>query len=97
MIQASHNKLFVPADEDDSASDGSKGSVQAHPIEKQHDYNLLLLHTNPGEHFPSAQRWRLRLGTNGIAQCESKKAHWPEPPELQRPAWHRLSRLWRRG
>lgn len=97
MIQASHNKLFAQTEGDDSASDDNKGSVQAHPIEKQHDYNLLLLHTNPGEHFPSAQRWRLRLGTNGIVQCESKKAHWPEPPELQHSAWHRLSRLWRRG
>lgn len=91
MIQASHNRLFVRTDDDPS------GPVQAHPIEKQHDYNLLLVHTEPGQHFSSAQRWRLRLGTNGIVQCESKKAHWPEPPELKPSAWHRLSRLWRRG
>jgi len=97
MIGGSHNKLFAQSEGEDSASDDSKGAVQAHPIEKQHDYNLLLLQTNPGEHFPSAQRWRLRLGTNGIVQCESKKAHWPEPPELQRSAWYRLSRLWRWG
>src|SRR5690606_32229030 len=79
MIQANHNKLFVRTDDEDSPD-----SVQAHPIEKQHDYNLLLLHTKPGEHFPSAQRWRLRLGTHGIVQCENKKPHWPEPPQARR-------------
>ena len=97
MIQASHNRLFVRTEDNDSTGDGATGTVQAHPIEKQHDYNLLLLHTEPGQHFPSAQRWRLRLSTSGIVQCENKKAHWPEPPERQRSAWHRLSGLWRRG
>ncbi|AFN77956.1 hypothetical protein [Stutzerimonas nitrititolerans] len=91
MIQASHNKLFVRTDDEDPFA------IQAHPIEKQHDYNLLLVHTVPGQHFPSAQRWRLRLGVNGIVQCESKTAHWPEPPELPPSRWQRLVGRWRRG
>lgn len=73
MIQASHDKLFVCADEKDPF-----GSIQALPIEKQHDYNLLLVHTEPGQPQESAQRWRLRLGAKGIVQFESKKAYWPE-------------------
>ena len=91
MIQASHNKLFVRTDDEDPFA------IQAHPIEKQHDYNLLLVHTVPGQHFPSAQRWRLRLGVNGIVQCESKTAHWPEPPALPPSRWQRLVGRWRRG
>ncbi len=78
MIQATRNKLFVWEDEEDPSS-----PVQAHPIEKQHDYNLLLVYTEPGERHSSAQRWRLRLGSNGIVKCESKKAHWPSPEEQQ--------------
>lgn len=93
MIQASHNKLFVRSED----AENPLGAVQAHPIEKQHDYNLLLVHTGPGEHFSSAQRWRLRLGTNGIVQCESKKAHWPEPPERSPSVWERLTGRWRRA
>src|SRR5690606_22865870 len=57
LIQASHAKLFISADEADLSA-----SIQAHTIEKQHDYNLLLVHTGPGEAASSAQRWRLRLG-----------------------------------
>lgn len=75
MIQASHNKLFVSNDEQDLLAD-----IQAHPIEKQHDYNLLLVYSQPGQADSSAQRWRLRLGSQGIVQCESKKANWPETP-----------------
>ena len=78
MIQATRNKLFVWADQDDPSS-----PVRAHPIEKQHDYNLLLVYTEPGQGHSSAQRWRLRLGTNGIVKCESKKTHWPSPEEQQ--------------
>lgn len=86
MIQATQNKLFVWADQDDPSS-----PVQAHPIEKQHDYNLLLVCTEPGETHSSAQRWRLRLRTNGIVQCESKNTHWPSFDEQQKK--NRLRRL----
>ena len=92
MILASKHQLFVCADEADPFA-----SIQAHPIEKQHDYNLLLVHTEPGQSYSSAQRWRLRLGANGIVQCEIKKTHWPEPPERQMTSWRqRLTGLWRR-
>jgi hypothetical protein len=87
LIQASHDKLYVSADEADLF-----GSVQAHSIEKQHDYNLLLVHTEPGASASSAQRWRLRLGSKGVVQCESKNAHWPEPPASQPSAWRRFVR-----
>lgn len=91
-IQASHNLLFVRGDEDDP-----HGAIQAHPIEKQHDYNLLLVHTAPGQAFSSAQRWRLRLGANGIVQCESKNAHWPDAPPPVTGGWWRRLRFWRRS
>lgn len=84
MIQASHNKLYVSADETDIL-----GPVQAHAIEKQHDYNLLLVYTEPGASTSSAQRWRLRLGSDGVVQCESKNAHWPDaaPPAGRMRQW----------
>lgn len=86
MIQTTQNKLFVWADPDDPSS-----TVQAHPIEKQHDYNLLLVYTEPGETHSSAQRWRLRLRTTGIVQCESKNTHWPSAEEQQKK--NKLRRL----
>ena len=86
MIQATRNRLFSNADED-----APFASIEAHPIEKQHDYNLLLVYTEPGQNHSTAQRWRLRLGVNGIVQCESKKTHWPSPEEQQRrPGLQRL-------
>lgn len=94
MIQATRNKLFVWADQDDPSS-----TVQAHPIEKQHDYNLLLVCTEPGETHSSAQRWHLRLGANGIVQCESKNMPWPSMEEQQqKKKWlQRLRESLRRG
>lgn len=86
MILASRNKLFAWVDQDDAAS-----AVQAHPIDKQHDYNLLLVHTAPNQEHPSAQRWHLRLGRNGIVHCESKQTNWPDPEEQQGRTW--LQRL----
>ena len=79
MIQAPRNQLFVVADEQDPFAD-----IQAHVIEKQHDYNLLLVYTDPGETHSSAQRWRIRLGANGIVQCESKKLTWPAADAQER-------------
>jgi len=76
MIQASRDQLFASEDPDDLGA-----AIQIHPIEKQHDYNLLLVYSEVGQGFSSAQRWRLRLGTNGIVQCESKKSYWPAPEE----------------
>lgn len=91
-IQTSHDLLFVRGDEADPL-----GAVQAHPIEKQHDYNLLLVHSAPGQAFSSAQRWRLRLGSKGIVQCESKNAHWPDAPASPSGGWRRRLRFWRKG
>lgn len=91
MIQANHNRLFVREEGDPSAP------IQAHPIEKQHDYNVLVVHTEPGQSSSSAQRWRLRLGVNGIVQCESKNAHWPEPAPTPNAGWRRLTGRWRRS
>ena len=91
MIQASDDKLYVSTDEKDPL-----GSIEAHAIDKQHDYNLLLVHTEPGSGVSSAQRWRLRLGSNGVVLCESKKAHWPEQPAPPGSALRRLLGRWRR-
>ncbi|WP_185266762.1 hypothetical protein [Halopseudomonas xiamenensis] len=90
MIQASRNQLFVSEDQDNPFA-----SIQAHPIDKQHDYNLLLVYTEPGQQHSSAQRWRLRLGASGIVQCESKQAHWPGAEEQQHRSRYRrlLERL----
>ncbi|MDQ2076755.1 hypothetical protein [Marinimicrobium sp. ABcell2] len=79
MIQAARNKVFTWADEDDPMS-----PVEAHPIEKQHDYDLLLVCSEDSTGHSSAQRWRLRLGTTGIVKCENKKTHWPSPEEQQK-------------
>src|SRR5690606_40048133 len=67
MIQATRNRLFKSVVEAEPFAE-----IQAHPIEKQHDYNVLLLFTEPGHEHTVAQRWRLRLGANGIVQCETK-------------------------
>lgn len=86
MIQAARDKLFVWADPDDPSS-----LVQAHTIEKQHDYNLLLVHSEPDTGYSSAQRWHLRLGSDGIVKCEAKKPHWPSPENQQKKTfWQRL-------
>ena len=86
MILATRNKLFAWVDQDDAES-----AVQAHPIEKQHDYNLLLIHTAPDQAHFSAQRWHLRLGRNGIVHCDSKPANWPSLEEQTNATW--LQRL----
>lgn len=78
MIQPTTNKLFAWTDKTDPSS-----PIQAHTIEKQHEYNLLLVFTEPGQTASSAQRWKLRLGSNGIVQCKNKKAYWPDPNEAQ--------------
>jgi len=88
-IQVSRHRLFAAADPDDPFA-----SIEAHPIEKQHDYNLLVVCTEPGRHYSTAQRWRLRLGAHGIVHCESKKLQWPEPEE-QRPGWRDRAWRWR--
>src|SRR5690554_499001 len=91
MIQATRNRLFKSAEEAEPFAE-----IQAHPIEKQHDYNVLLLFTEPGQAHTVAQRWRLRLGASGIVQCESKKTHWPSPEEqLGRSRLQRLRDRWR--
>ena len=92
LIQAARDKLFVWADPDDPSS-----AVQAHAIEKQHDYNLLLVHSEPDNGYSTAQRWRLRLGSDGIVKCEAKKVRWASPEEQQKKtAWQRLRNRLRR-
>lgn len=72
LIQPASNKVFVwPGEENPSSP------VQAHSIENQHDYDLLLVVTEPGQTQSSAQRWRLRLERVEIAQCKSRKPYWP--------------------
>jgi hypothetical protein len=74
MIGATRHKLYVPADRNDPLA-----SIEAHPIEKQQDYDLLLVCTDVDKGHSSAQRWRLRLSVKGIVECKSRDAHWPQP------------------
>ncbi|MFA5678402.1 MAG: hypothetical protein WC953_08355 [Pseudomonas sp.] len=92
LIEPTRNRLFTLADEADPFS-----AIEAHAIEKQHDYNLLLVFTEPDKEHSSAQRWRLRLGANGIVECVSKTTGWPTAEEQQTRRWYeRLAdRLWR--
>jgi len=78
MIQAPRNRLFMAADGQSPFVD-----IEAHDIEKQHDYNLLLVCTDPGQRHSTAQRWRIRLGAKGIVHCESKKLAWPTQEEQE--------------
>ncbi|CDZ94873.1 hypothetical protein [Pseudomonas saudiphocaensis] len=82
LIQASHQQLFEWKEEE-----GQPPFVQAHAIEKQHDYNLLVVCRQPGEEAPIAQRWTLRLSTSGIVRCENKPVVWPESPPQRRWWW----------
>lgn len=83
LIQASHQQLYEWLKDE-----GQPPTVQAHTIEKQHDYNLLVVCRQPGKK-EIAQRWTLRLGVDGIVRCENKVVAWPEP--VPRKRW------WRRG
>lgn len=84
IIQASKHRLFVLTDDTDPSA-----AIEAHPIEKQQDYDLLVVHTEAGKAFSTAQRWRLRLGASGIVKCESKKTNWPTPEEQFAAPWYR--------
>ncbi|GGJ05408.1 hypothetical protein [Halopseudomonas pertucinogena] len=87
LIEPTRNRLFASADAEEPFA-----SIEAHPIEKQHDYNLLLIFNEPGARHTSAQRWRLRLGASGIVECESKKINWPEPEQQTLRPWYRQLR-----
>lgn len=91
LIEPTRNRLFKRVEKD-----GAFTAVEGHPIEKQHDYNLLLVFTEPGQQHTSAQRWRLRLGTNGIVQCESRKLDWPTAEKQQHTSWLRRLSGWLR-
>src|SRR5690606_10880856 len=56
MIEPTRNRLFRLAEGAEPFA-----AIEAHPIEKQHDYNLLLVFSEPGQGYASAQRWRVRL------------------------------------
>lgn len=88
LIEPTRNRVFASADAQDPFA-----SIEAHPIEKQHDYNLLLIFNEPGKRHTLAQRWRLRLGVNGIVECETKKINWPEPEQRARSKWYQRFRL----
>ncbi len=87
MIKVSRDRLFVCEEGEDS-----EFAVQVHPIERQQDYHLLLVSTEPGQAHSSAQLWRLKLGSNGIVQCKSKDPNWPSPEDqMKRSWWDRIS------
>ena len=86
LIEPTRNQLFIPAEGEQPFA-----TIDAHPIEKQHDYNLLVVLTEPGKAHSSAQRWRLRLGASGIVECQSKKLNWPDAQEQLKAS--RLQRL----
>jgi hypothetical protein len=54
------------------------------------------VHSGPDGTASSAQRWRLRLGSGGVVQCESKKAYWPDQPAPPASTLRRLLARWRR-
>ena len=85
LIEPTGNRLFALADE--PGEEGAFSAIEAHAIEKQHDYNLLLVMTEPDKSYSTAQRWRLRLGAEGIVECVSKKLNWPEPEAQQKMPW----------
>ncbi len=92
MIQSAKDKLFVLADPKDPSS-----AIQGHTIEKQHDYNLLVVHSGPGSGYSTAQRWHVRLGSDGIVKCKAKKLKWPSPEEQEKKSvLQRLSARFRR-
>lgn len=80
LIQASQQQLFEWKEEE-----GQPANVQVHAIEKQHDYNLLVVIRQPGKAGDIAQRWTLRLSTGGIVRCASKPVSWPEPASRKNP------------
>lgn len=90
MIQAPQNQIFMVEDEQNPFA-----SIQTHIIEKQHDYNLLLVYTDPGQPHSLAQRWRIRLSAKGIVQCESKTLNWPAAEKPVR-SWRRYWAKWQR-
>ena len=89
LIEPTRNRLFIPGEGEQPFAE-----IDAHPIEKQHDYNLVLVLTEPGKEHSSAQRWRLRLGASGIVECQSKKQKWPGAQEQLKVS--RLRRLFSR-
>lgn len=84
MIKVSRDRLFVYGE---GEGDDAAASIQVHPIERQQDYNLLLVSSQPAQQHVSAQLWRLRLGSNGILECKSKDVTWPSPEVQQKRAW----------
>lgn len=91
LIQAPQNQVYMAEDEQNPFA-----NIETHVIEKQHDYNLLLVYTDPGQPHSVAQRWRIRLNANGIVQCESKTLNWPAA-EKQVRGWRQRWGSWRRG
>lgn len=82
MIKVSRDRLFVYPKGDDSES-----GIQTHSIERQQDYNLLLVSTQPGQQHTAAQLWRCQLKRNGIVQCKSKDVNWPSPEDQKKYRW----------
>lgn len=67
IIRPTTNHLYAWSDGNNFTS-----GIQIHPIEKQHDYNLLLIYYEQGQKHPTTQRWRIRLNSQGIVHCKEK-------------------------
>src|SRR5690606_41247427 len=61
LIEPTRNRLFASADAEEPFA-----SIEAHPIEKQHDYNLLLIFHEPAARHTPAQRCRARTRASRI-------------------------------
>lgn len=85
MIKVSRYQLFTY--NQDIQGDDPSSKVEAHPIEMQQDYNLLLVHTQPGQSHSTAQYWRVRLGSDGIVQLKKREPQWPPPEEQKKRSW----------
>jgi hypothetical protein len=82
MIKVSRDRIFVYPKGDDPGN-----AIQTHSIERQQDYNLLVVSTEPNQRHSSAQLWRLRLARDGIVQCKSKGVNWPSLEKQKKHKW----------
>ncbi|WP_111642140.1 hypothetical protein [Marinimicrobium alkaliphilum] len=87
MIKVSRDRMFAYSNDE-----GTDDVIQTHSIERQQDYNLLLVTREPEEEDASAQLWRLRLERNGIAHYKSKDASWSRPESVKKHRWRKFLR-----
>ncbi len=87
MIKVSRDRIFTYAKEEDTDN-----LIQTHSIERQQDYNLLVVTRAPGEEDAKAQLWRLRLERSGIVHYKSKDVSWDRPDKLKKRGWRKFFR-----